>query len=65
MLPGSWYFLATWWLATGYLPETLLGLSEPRAWGMGGISSLFLFLSVLLHQLGHSYVALHYRIPIS
>ena len=65
MLPGSWYFLATWWLATGYLPETLLRLSEPRAWGMGGISSLFLFLSVLLHQLGHSYVALHYRIPIS
>ena len=65
---ASWFavfFLVTWSLATGYLPETLPGLSESRYWGMGGISSLLLFLSVLLHELGHSYVALHYRIPIS
>lgn len=64
----SWFavfFFVTWSLATGYLPETLPGLSESRYWGMGGISSLLLFLSVLLHELGHSYVALHYRIPIS
>ena len=65
---ASWFavfFFVTWSLATGYLPETLPGLSESRYWGMGGISSLLLFLSVLLHELGHSYVALHYRIPIS
>ena len=58
------FFFVTWSLATGYLPETLPGLSVPRYWGMGGIAALLLFLSVLLHELGHSYVALRYQIPI-
>ncbi len=64
---ASWFavfFFVTWSLATGYLPETLPGLSAPRYWGMGGIAALLLFLSVLLHELGHSYVALRYQIPI-
>lgn len=64
---ASWFvvfFFVTWSLATGYLPETLPGLSAPRYWGMGGIASLLLFVSVLLHELGHSYVALRYQIPI-
>lgn len=64
---ASWFavfFFVTWSLATGYLPETLPGLSVPRYWGMGGVASLLLFVSVLLHELGHSYVALRYRIPI-
>ena len=64
---ASWFlvfFFVTWSMATGYLPETLPGLSSPRYWGMGGIAALLLFLSVLLHELGHSYVALRYQIPI-
>ena len=64
---ASWFvvfFFVTWSLATGYLPETLPGLSAPRYWGMGGFAALLLFLSVLLHELGHSYVALRYQIPI-
>jgi Zn-dependent protease/CBS domain-containing protein len=52
-------------MATGYLPDTLPGLSAPRYWGMGGIAALLLFLSVLLHELGHSYIAQRYQIPIS
>jgi Zn-dependent protease/predicted transcriptional regulator len=64
---ASWFLvflLVTWTLATGYLPEGLPGLSPARYWAMGGIAALLLFLSVLLHELGHSYVALRYCIPI-
>ncbi|MCS6294992.1 MAG: site-2 protease family protein [Nitrospira sp.] len=64
---ASWlfvFFFMTWSLATGYLPDTLPGLSEPRYWVMGGVAALLLFASVLLHELGHSLVALRYRIPI-
>jgi Zn-dependent protease/CBS domain-containing protein len=64
---ASWFLVfvfMTWTLATGYLPEALPGLSSERYWGMGAVAAILLFLSVLLHELGHSYVAQHYRIPI-
>lgn len=64
---ASWFFIfffVTWSLATGYLPDMLPGLSQPRYWAMGGVAALLLFASVLLHELGHSVVALQYRIPI-
>ncbi|MGC4098108.1 MAG: site-2 protease family protein [Nitrospira sp.] len=64
---ASWFLvflLVTWTLSTGYLPESLPGLTPGRYWAMGGIAAVLLFLSVLLHELGHSYVALYYRIPI-
>ena len=64
---ASWFFvffLVTWTLSTGYLPESLPGLTAERYWAMGSIAAVLLFLSVLLHELGHSYVALYYRIPI-
>jgi Zn-dependent protease/predicted transcriptional regulator len=64
---ASWFLvflLVTWTLSTGYLPEGLPGLSPERYWAMGAAAALLLFLSVLLHELGHSYVARHYRIPI-
>lgn len=64
---ASWFlvfFLATWSLSTGYLPDTLPGLSPERYWAMGAVAAVLLFCSVLLHELGHSYVALYYHIPI-
>lgn len=63
----SWFLVflfVTWTLATGYLPAALPGHSAGRYWAMGGVSAVLLFASVLLHELGHSYVALRYRIPI-
>lgn len=64
---ASWFLvflLATWSLSTGYLPDSLPGLSPERYWAMGAVAAVLLFFSVLLHELGHSYVALYYRIPI-
>ncbi len=63
----SWLFIflfVTWSLATGYLPDALPHLSAIRYWGMGAIAALLLFASVLVHELGHSFVALRYQIPI-
>lgn len=65
---ASWFlvfFLVTSSLASGYLPASLPGLSEERYWAMGGVAAVLLFASVLLHELGHAYVALTYRIAIS
>ncbi|MCP9471677.1 MAG: site-2 protease family protein [Nitrospira sp.] len=63
----SWtliFILVSWTLASDYLPEHLPGLSPARYWVMGGVATLLLFLSVLLHELGHCYVACRYHIPI-
>jgi len=64
---SSWFlvfFLVTWSLATGVLPEEVPGLGSARYWGMAGVAAVLMFLSVLLHELGHSYVAQRFRIPI-
>lgn len=63
----SWFAIflfVTWSLATGSLPESLPHLSPARYWAMGAFAALLLFGSVLLHELGHSYVALRYHVPI-
>lgn len=63
----SWLLVfgfVTWTLATTYLPAALPGQSGPRYWAMGGMAALLLFLSVLLHELGHCWVALRYHVPI-
>lgn len=33
-------------------------------WFMGGLTAIMLFVSVLLHELGHSVVVLRYKIPV-
>ncbi len=56
----SWlivFGLITWTLATGYFPAQQPDLSPLAYWLKGLVASLLLFLSILLHELGHAYVA--------
>ena len=64
----SWFFIAillTWTLADGYFPHYYPGLSSGVYWIMGVIGMLGLFVCVTLHELGHAFVAKHYKMPIS
>ena len=49
--------LVTFQLAVGYFPLQMPGESEVLYWGLGLIAALLLFLSVLLHELSHSFTA--------
>lgn len=56
----TWVFIAillAWALAQGYFPAVHEGLSKAAYWWMGAIAVIGLFLSILLHELGHSVVA--------
>jgi Zn-dependent protease/predicted transcriptional regulator len=63
----SWFLvliLFTWTFAVGYYPTEFKNWSTVEYWVVGGITSLLLFVSVLLHELGHSLIALRYKIPV-
>jgi Zn-dependent protease/predicted transcriptional regulator len=64
----SWlivYALITWTLAVGYFPRTLPGLSPVGAWLSGLAAALLLFVSVLLHELSHAFVARAHGLSVS
>ena len=63
----SWFLifaLVTWSLALGYFPLEYEGLDVAAYWVMGAVTSILFFGSVLLHELGHSIVALRNEIPV-
>jgi len=64
----SWFVifaLVTWSLAAGYFPQEYEELSITSRWFLGAITSLLFAVSVLLHELGHSYFALKSEVPVS
>jgi Zn-dependent protease/CBS domain-containing protein len=64
----SWFVvfgLITWALATQYFPQVAPELPQATNWLRGIAASLLLFLSVVIHELSHSFVARYHKIQIA
>ncbi len=63
----SWlviYGLITWTLAVGYFPRALPDLPTTAYWANGLLAAFLLFVSVLLHELSHSFVAMAHGLSV-
>ena len=56
--------LVTWTLGTSWFPSYNPGLPAANYWEASVLSALLLFISILLHELSHSYIAKKNGIPI-
>jgi Zn-dependent protease/CBS domain-containing protein len=66
-LDYSWFLifaLLTWSLAVSYFPIEFSGWPTVEYWAVGAITAVMLFVSVVLHELGHSVIAQRYRITV-
>ena len=66
-LDYSWFLIAiliTWMLATNYYPAELRGGTSIEFWLMGAVTAVLFFVSIVVHELAHSWVALRYKVPV-
>ena len=59
------FILIAWTLAVGYMPRQYPGLGTVTYWAIGIASAIILFVSILVHELSHSYVAKKNGLPIA
>src|ERR687887_377924 len=58
------FFLITWTLAGSLMPEIHPGLTRTEYWIIGILGASTSFISILLHELAHSVVALRYGLKV-
>ncbi|MBE7446896.1 MAG: site-2 protease family protein [Planctomycetia bacterium] len=64
----SWFIvfgLITWSLSTHYFPKAAPDLPVAGYWIKGILAALLLFVSVVFHELSHSYIAKKYHVTIT
>jgi Zn-dependent protease/predicted transcriptional regulator len=64
----SWFvvfFLVVYTMAESYFPQVHKSYTPTQYWIMGTIAAVLLFLSILLHELAHSFVAIKYGIKVT
>jgi Zn-dependent protease/CBS domain-containing protein len=66
-LDPSWFLvfiLVTWTLATSYFPGEFTNWPRAQYWIVAAVTAILFFASIVLHELGHSIVALRYKVPV-
>jgi Zn-dependent protease len=66
-LDYSWFIilaLLTWMLAQNYFPLEFKNWTIFSYWTVGFITSILFFISILLHEFGHSIIAIKYKIKV-
>lgn len=59
------FFLIFWSLSAGYFPRLFPGLGPTQYFWTGFLATILFFLSLLAHELAHSFMALREGLPIS
>ena len=66
-LDYSWFLilaLVTWILAQSYFPQEFKDWPVISYWVIGFLTSIIFFVSILLHELGHSILAKRYKVKV-
>ena len=58
------FFLIAWTLASSFMPRYFPNLTTVQYWIMGATGAIILFISVFIHELMHSVMALRYGVKV-